>query len=140
MAFRCNRRRLESVSVAMNPNSSLAKQKSTLLRPVGFALGLSLLAGCVVERPPRQVYVEPAPPPAEVVIVRDAPPVPREEIVTVRPGPRFVWCAGYWRHDGREYVWVPGHWVRPPRVHAIWVAPHWEVRGGGYFFVDGVWR
>jgi hypothetical protein len=125
----------------MNPKSSSAKPKTNLLHLVGLALGLSLLAGCVVEQPPpRRVYVEPAPSTGEVVIVREAPPPPREEIVTVRPGPRYAWCAGYWRHDGREYVWVPGHWVRPPRVHAIWIAPRWEVRGGGYFFVEGAWR
>jgi hypothetical protein len=125
----------------MSQNSCFAKPQKNLLRPVGFALGLSLLAGCVVERPPpRRVYVEPAPPVGEVVVVREAPPPPREEIVTLRPGPRYVWCAGYWRRDDRAYVWVPGHWVRPPRVHAEWIAPRWEVRGGGYFFVEGVWR
>jgi hypothetical protein len=124
----------------MNPIFCLVKPKRNLLRSAGFALGLSLLAGCVVEGPPRRVYVEPAPPPGEVVIVRDAPPAPLEEIVTVRPGPRYVWCGGYWQHDGHAYVWMPGHWVRPPRVHALWIAPHWEVRGGGYIFIGGGWR
>ena len=124
----------------MNPSSCFAKPKKNLLCPAGFALGLSLLAGCVVERPSRRVYVEPAPPPGEVVIVREAPPTPREEIVTVRPGPRYVWCRGHWRNNGNAYYWVPGHWELPPEGRVEWIAPRWEVRGGGYFFIEGRWR
>jgi hypothetical protein len=123
----------------MNPMPSSAKLKTNLLHPVGLVLGLSLLAGCVVERPARRVYVEPAPPVGEVV-VREAPPPPREEIVTLRPGPRYVWCRGHWRYNGNAYFWVPGHWELPPREHAEWIAPRWEVREGGYFFIEGRWR
>src|SRR5580704_7791906 len=108
----------------MNPNFSLVKQKTNLIRPAGLVLGLGLLAGCVVEPPPRRVYVEPAPPPGEVVVVQEAPPPPREEIVTLRPGPRYVWCPGHWRYNGR-YYWMQGHWELPPRGYGRWVAPHW---------------
>ncbi|HTQ30223.1 MAG TPA: hypothetical protein VMI53_03350 [Opitutaceae bacterium] len=121
-------------------------------RATGLVLGLSLLSGCVVERPPpRRVYVEPgpppppavveepAPPPGGVVIVREAPPPPRIEVIPARPGPRYVWCPGHWRYNGR-YYWQPGHWERPPHEHAAWIAPHWELRGGGYVFIEGVWR
>jgi hypothetical protein len=124
----------------MNPTFSFAKSKKNLLRPVGLALGLSLLAGCVVERPPRRVYVEPAPPPGEVVVVREAPPPPREEYIPLRPGPRYVWCHGHWRYNGNAYYWAPGHWELPPEGHVEWIAPRWEVRGGGYFFIEGRWR
>jgi hypothetical protein len=125
----------------MNPNCSFAKSKTRLLRPAGLALGLSLLAGCVVERPaPRRVYVEPAPPVGDVVIVREAPPPPREEYIPLCPGPRYVWCHGHWRYNGSAYYWVPGHWELPPREHAEWIGPRWEVRGDGYFFIEGRWR
>ena len=108
--------------------------------------GLSLFSGCVVERP-RRVYVRPAPPPvaverpapAGVIVVREAPPPPRVEIIPPRPGPRFVWYPGHWRYNGR-YYWVPGRWERPPHANVIWIAPHWELRGGGYVFIEGVWR
>ncbi|HZP60983.1 MAG TPA: hypothetical protein VFB27_11730 [Opitutaceae bacterium] len=120
-------------------------------RSAAAGLALGLLSGCVVERPPpRRVYVEPAPPPpvlverpapppGEVVVIREAPPPPRVEVIPARPGPRYVWCPGHWRYNGR-YYWVPGHWERPPREHAEWIAPHWEVRGGGYVFIEGIWR
>jgi len=120
----------------MNPNSSLAKTKNHVLRPACFALGLSLLAGCVVEARPRRVYVEPAP---AVVVVREAPPPLRQEYVPYSPGPGYIWCPGHWRYNG-GYYWVAGRWAAPPRGYGRWVAPHWEVRGGGYFFVEGVWR
>jgi hypothetical protein len=126
----------------MNPNFSLAKPKTNLLRPAGLVLGLGLLAGCVVERPPRRVYVEPPPPPppaGEVVVVQEAPPAPLVEVIPPRPSVYHVWCAGHWRYNGR-YYWVRGHWGLPPRGYGRWVAPHWEVRGGGYFFVEGAWR
>jgi hypothetical protein len=57
---------------------------------------MSTLSGCVVySRPPR-------------------PPVVREEIVTVSPGPRAIWIKGGWVwHRGyHRYEWVPGHWRR----------------------------
>lgn len=123
----------------MNPNSSLTNQKTNLLRPAIVVLGLSLLAGCIVERPARRYYGPPPPPPAEVVIVRDAPPAPLVEVIPPRPGYYYAWCAGHWRYNGR-YYWVRGHWALPPRGYSRWIAPHWEVRGGGYFFVEGSWR
>jgi hypothetical protein len=124
----------------MNPNSFLTNQKKHLLWPASLVLGLGLLAGCVVERPYRRVYVEPAPPPpGEVLVVQAAPPPPLVEIIPARPSPYHVWCPGYWHYNGR-YYWVRGHWGLPPRGYGRWAAPHWEVRGGGYFFVGGGWR
>jgi len=35
------------------------------------------------------------------------------EVVTVRPGPNFVWIKGHYRTGRWGYLsWVPGHWKR----------------------------
>jgi len=77
---------------------------------------------------------------AAEVIIGIAPPRPIYETRIVRPGPRYVWIAGYHRWDGRGYIWVPGRWELPPRPHARWVAHRYVRRGGGWVFVEGRWR
>ena len=74
------------------------------------------------------------------VVVRVGPPAPIVETRPVRPGPEFVWIAGYHRWDGARYVWVPGRWDRPPRPHAVWVPHRWEHRHEGWVMVEGHWR
>ncbi len=74
------------------------------------------------------------------VYVRIGPPPPRREIVTVRPGPQYVWVPGYHRWDGRAYVWAPGAWVVPPPHRRGWVPGHWRNTPRGYFWVEGHWR
>ncbi|MGA3006788.1 MAG: hypothetical protein ABSE59_02735 [Opitutaceae bacterium] len=124
----------------MNPNSSLAKQNRRILWPAGFALGLSLLAGCIVEPRHRGYYGPPPPPPGEAVIVQVAPPAPMVETIPPQPSIYHVWCPGHWRYNG-GYYWAPGHWEVPPRGYGRWIAPHWEPRGdGSFFFVEGRWR
>jgi hypothetical protein len=78
--------------------------------------------------------------PAEEIMVREAPPPPRAEVMLVRPSPRHVWIGGYWHWQGNRYGWVRGHWMLPPREGAVWVAPHVEQRAGGRVFISGSWR
>ena len=77
---------------------------------------------------------------AAEVVVRVGPPRAIVERRPVRPGPRYVWIAGFHRWDGRAYVWEPGRWELPPRERAVWVAPRWEHRHEGYAFREGHWR
>jgi hypothetical protein len=77
---------------------------------------------------------------AAEVVVRVGPPRAIVERRPVRPGPRYVWIAGFHRWDGRAYVWEPGRWELPPRERAVWVAPRWEHRHDGYAFREGHWR
>lgn len=72
-------------------------------------------------------YVETAPPPARVEVVE-------------RPGPRYVWVEGVYRHRGNQYVWVPGRWVVPPRARSAWVPGRWVQTPRGWRYVDGHWR
>ncbi len=120
-----------------------------------------LLTGCVVEAPPRVVYVQaPPPPPVDyqapapepVVSVYvdpplDQPPPIRVEwapppmlVETVAPMPYdgAIWIGGYWVWEG-NWVWAHGRWAPPPRPGYGWCNPYYENRGGSVVFVNGFW-
>jgi hypothetical protein len=104
----------------------------TMMTVVGLGATLAsstLVAGCVV-RARGRVTTEP------VYVVDEAPPPPREERISVRPG--YVWIRGRWESRGGEWVWVGGNWQRERRDH-VWEPGHWERRGGRYYWVDGRW-
>jgi hypothetical protein len=92
---------------------------------MGSAFGVLLSVGAVL---------------AEEVIVRVRPPAAVVETHPARPGPRFVWIAGYHSWNGSAYAWVPGRWERPPRPGARWVAHKWVRRNGGWVLQEGRWR
>ncbi len=73
------------------------------------------------------------------IIVAEAPPPPRSEIIVSRPGDDFVWIAGYYEIRGHNRYWVSGHWIRPPRQGVVWISPRWEQRGRNYAFIPGYW-
>lgn len=91
-------------------------------------------AGCAVTEQPSRVVVR-----EEPLLVREAPPPDREEVIVEAPSPRHVWVKGYWTwHDG--WVWQPGHWSLPPYGGAQWVPGHWRQRPYGWVWVSGHWR
>jgi hypothetical protein len=73
------------------------------------------------------------------VVIKAAPPQPRQEIIIARPSTRHVWVSGYWRWQTNRHVWIPGHWELPPRERVIYVPARWDHRDDGYVFVDGQW-
>jgi len=97
------------------------------LSPILFLSSL-LASACVVAPPPGRVYVAPAPPP------------PRAEIVTVAPGPGYIWVGGRWRWNGDAYYWVPGSWLAPAYGHYRWVPGHWAENRRGWYWAEGHWR
>lgn len=137
--------------------------------PIAVALGCAaFLAGCatepeshVVSAPPPATPPAATPSPAtttttttatpvvtthadgtqttQTVVVTQAPPAPQQEVVSARPGPDYVWVAGYWRWRDSRYEWVAGHWEVPPRTGAVWIPPRWAPESGGYRFYDGYW-
>ena len=65
-----------------------------------------------------------------------APPRPRViRVQPRRPGPEYLWIAGYWYPVGGHYKWHEGYWTRPPYVGAHWVEPHHD----GQRFFEGYW-
>jgi hypothetical protein len=78
---------------------------------------------------------------AQVVVRIGPPPPPRREVIIARPGPGYVWRAGYYRFDGRAYAWEPGVWVLPPRPeYHHWVPGHWRRTPEGHIWIEGHWR
>ena len=95
--------------------------------PGMLTVGL-LLAGCVVAPGP--------------VIVRTPPPAPppQVEVVTVQPGPAYMWVAGHWAWRRGGYVWVPGHWAVPAGPNYVWAPGHWAPHAHGHIWIEGRWR
>ncbi len=121
----------------LNPSGAVrALVRPWFVRTALLSAALTLLSGCIVERPRARVYyAEPAP-----IIVTQAPPSPLYEQVPVAPGPDFVWIAGHWHWNGNRWVWNRGYYARPPRRGAVWVAPRFEAHEGGSVFIGGYWR
>ena len=73
-----------------------------------------------------------------VIIVREAPPPPREEVM---PAPRrgHVWSAGHWEWRHRQHQWVRGNWVRERRGYR-YDQPAWVERDGRWHMQRGQWR
>ena len=111
------------------------KGMNTLYR-VGFVTlfaAAPALGGC---------YVESGPPPDTAVAYENPPPPPppEPEVVTVSPGPDYVWIGGYHRWNGRSYGWTRGHYERRPHREARYAPGHWEHRGRGHVWVEGRWN
>jgi hypothetical protein len=78
--------------------------------------------------------------PREEVVVAEAAPAPRVEVIPVAPSVEHVWIAGYWSWHGGSWVWVAGRYVLRPRPAAVWVAGHWARHPRGWVWVHGCWR
>jgi hypothetical protein len=72
-------------------------------------------------------------------VVPEAPPPRRVETAIERPGPRFVWIKGDWRHSGHEWGWSDGRWSVPPGPHARWIPARYEAVSGGTRYTPGHW-
>jgi hypothetical protein len=73
------------------------------------------------------------------VVIKSAPPAPRQEVIVERPSPRHIWVPGYWHWEGHRHVWVAGCWTLPPRERVVYAPAHWDHRSDGYVFVAGQW-
>lgn len=74
---------------------------------------------------------------ARVVVIREAPPAPREERI---PAPRhgYVWAPGHWEWKHHRHTWVHGSWLRE-RHGYVYHAPSWEQRDGSWHMQRGNW-
>src|SRR5207253_212438 len=65
-----------------------------------------------------------------------APPPPRNETFTNRPGQR--WIPGFWDWKNGKYEWVAGRY-EADRPGAQWRPRKWEQKNGRWEFVEGGW-
>jgi hypothetical protein len=75
---------------------------------------------------------------AQTIVVREAPPAPRDEVVpAARHG--YVWAPGHYEYRHHHYVWVRGTWVRERHGYS-YRAPTWEQRDGQWVMRRGGWE
>ncbi len=73
-----------------------------------------------------------------VVVVRQAPPAPREEVApAARNG--YVWRTGHWEWRGNKHHWVKGNWVKARRGYN-YAQPAWVEDNGRWRYNAGAWR
>ena len=92
-----------------------------------------VLSGCVVA-------VRAPLPLVSVVYIDRAPPAAYNEVVTVAPGPGYVWVGGYYGWSGRDYLWNRGYWSLPARGYTTWNPGYWHRHDRGHYWVPGQWR
>lgn len=74
-----------------------------------------------------------------LVYAERRPPPDRVEVISVAPGPNYVWVAGRWEFSNNEYRWRHGRWVPIERGYHRWVPGHWTERGHRWYYVEGHW-
>ncbi|MDO8544551.1 MAG: hypothetical protein Q7S40_29265 [Opitutaceae bacterium] len=77
--------------------------------------------------------------PVEVVVTQAPPPL-RVEVMSARPSATHVWIAGFWTWEASRYLWTPSVWTLPPEPAAVWVQPRYEPRTGINVYISGYWR
>src|SRR5262245_51750056 len=104
-----------------------------------FILSSMAASGCyhqTVVRETQPVVVSPT----GDVVVREAPPPVKHEVITTAPSASHVWIPGYWINRQGRYVWMPGHWELRPRSGAAWVPGHWDSTSRGWIWTPGHWE
>jgi len=71
------------------------------------------------------------------LVIEDAPPAPREEVVETRPG--FIYIHGHWLRDEGRWNWSAGHYERERAGHT-YVEGRWAPNGTGHIWIEGGWR
>jgi len=98
-----------------------------------ITLGALLAGGCISHH--HMVAAAPG-----EVIVAQAPPDPRHEVVTVAPSTEHIWVRGYWMNSNGRWTWIPGHYERRPRAGVAWVQGHWDRTSRGWVWTPGHWE
>lgn len=113
----------------------------------GFALGgagcaASTSPGGDTEAPKRTLTTRdrPVSDTLDVVVVRQPPPAPLNQVRPKRPGERHVWIPGRWAWDDARYTWIKGKWVLPERDETVWIPGRWTAVKGGWTWVPGRWK
>ena len=74
---------------------------------------------------------------ARTIIVREAPPEPRKEVVPpARRG--YAWAPGHWEWRKNKHVWVAGHWIKARKGHH-YESARWEEKDGRWTMHPGRW-
>ncbi len=75
----------------------------------------------------------------DIMVVDEAPPIERVEIVPERPSDTDVWISGHWKWENPHWVWVDGFWTAPPSLHVHWENGYWVFRDNHWQWTPGRW-
>jgi len=103
-----------------------------------IVMGAALVGG-VAAAAPAQIPIPPLPPGLNIRITSGRPPAPRREVRVERPGPDYVWVAGYYADDGGRWAWIPGRWERPVAPQAYWIPARYTRTARGTIYEPGHW-
>jgi hypothetical protein len=73
------------------------------------------------------------------LVVEQAPPAPKLELVPKEPGSGYVWIRGHWAWTG-TWTWEEGYWVQRPGPDIQWMDGFWARHGKGWIWMAGHWR
>jgi hypothetical protein len=71
------------------------------------------------------------------IVVRTQPPQLREEVVTLAPGPGYIWIRGHWAWRHERWEWMGGRWDRVAQPGLTWIPGRWAERANGWVWVEG---
>ena len=71
------------------------------------------------------------------VIVGSQPPPLRTEIITMSPGPGYIWIRGHWAWRHERWDWEGGRWDRVMQPGSTWIPGQWIARGNGWAWSEG---
>jgi hypothetical protein len=73
-------------------------------------------------------------------IGHDAPPRPRVEVRTARPGRNHQWIGGYWERQNDQWAWSGGRWEEPRERGSRWIKPKYHrEHDGSTRYEEGRW-
>jgi hypothetical protein len=104
-------------SVKPTPDSSVSRPKGTPPAPA---------------RKPKKTWTS-------SVIVEQAPPAPKLELIPKEPGSEYIWIRGHWAWTG-TWTWEEGYWVQRPAPDIQWMDGVWARHGKGWIWMPGHWR
>src|SRR5512141_483287 len=100
----------------------------------------ALLAAFVTIAPaPAMAQVRVNLPGLEIHMGHRAPPAPRYERRTRRPGRDYVWLGGAWDWQGNDWAWAPGRWDRASQPGSRWIRPQYRREGDAWRVEPGHW-
>ena len=61
----------------------------------------------------------------------------KRQVVTMAPGPGYIWIRGHWSWHHERWDWMGGRWDRVAQPGSAWVPGRWIERGNGWVWIEG---
>jgi hypothetical protein len=81
-----------------------------------------------------------SPAPGTEIVVPEAPPRLKHEVIPAPTSADQVWIPGFWMSNQGRWMWVPGRYELRPRPGAEYEFGRWTTTDRGYVYIPGHWR